>query len=32
MASRYRSDLLEGFPGSAQARQLRKQTRNLNKN
>lgn len=27
MASRYRTDLLEGFPGSAQASQLRKQTR-----
>jgi type IV pilus assembly protein PilF len=27
MASRYRSDLLEGFPGSAQARQLRKRNR-----
>lgn len=27
MASRYRSELLEGFPGSAQASQLRKQTR-----
>lgn len=27
MAERYRTDLLEGFPGSAQASQLRKQTR-----
>ena len=27
MASRYRTDLLEGFPGSVQASQLRKQTR-----
>jgi type IV pilus assembly protein PilF len=27
MAERYRTDLLEGFPGSAQANQLRQQTR-----